>query len=335
MKRVYIPYAEQSQAFAPRGRVFEQDGALCFDWSASGFAFRFTGTACFLWFDAYEADMPAYIRLSVDGREVRHPIYGPRTVLGGDILSEGEHVVEVLRLSEGDVPLRLRQVELRGDSAEPHLLPPPPPKARRITFVGDSITCGFGCNAPISQDFFSWEEDACYAYAYLTAKELDADFQMVSISGQGLARAFNGERGILFSEYFTYRSRGKRTPYDYSEFVPHVVVVNGGTNDTGGKTPEEDFIRGAEALLDRIAEAYPDTPIVWFYGLMGTAWAPILTRLAEQKREAGIPLWFFPTAPISAEAEEVASKGHPSVRGQARGARELIAHLRALMEWND
>lgn len=334
MKRVYIPYADAKGALVPRGRVFEQEGSLCFDWSASGFVFRFRGTGCFLWFGDYRADMPAYVRLSVDGREVRHPICGHRTVLSGDILSEGPHEVEVLRLSEGTDPIRLERIELRAEEEEPALLAPPPPRPRRITFVGDSITCGFGCNAPASEDFYTWEEDACYAYAYLTAKALDADYQMVSISGQGLARAFNGERGILFSEYFSHRNR-RGQPYDFSEFVPHVVVVNGGTNDTGGKTPEADFISGAEVLLDRITSAYPDVPIVWFYGLMGTAWAPTLTQLAEQKREAGIPLWFYPTTAISAEAGEVAAKGHPSVRGQARGAAELTAHLRLLMGWDD
>ena len=79
------------------------------------------------------------------------------------------------------MPLRAPEVE---DGAG---LRPLPEKSRKIEFIGDSITCGYGIEGVCNVDVFNTpQENPFKNYALRTAKALDADYQLVSWSGIGL-----------------------------------------------------------------------------------------------------------------------------------------------------
>jgi hypothetical protein len=63
----------------------------------------------------------------------------------------------------------------------------------KLEFVGDSITSGEGCMGPTYE--MNWNS-ACFDvvdhYAYMTAKELSADYQLFSQSGWGLCWSWYG-----------------------------------------------------------------------------------------------------------------------------------------------
>ncbi len=63
---------------------------------------------------------------------------------------------------------------------------PPEPRQRRLLFIGDSITAGYGvlCNDSVGP-FSPETESAFHAYAAVAARALEADAHVIAYSGKG------------------------------------------------------------------------------------------------------------------------------------------------------
>jgi len=298
-----------------------------FDWSGSGFTLNFSGNCIKIHFNRQTVDQPICLELCLDGQKWRHPV---STGAESAVISctEGAHQLRLLRISEGCNYLTVTGVEVMGD--HPALLPPPARKERKIVFFGDSITCGYGnLGSPDNRVFFTCEEDVTRAYALLTAEALDCDWRLIAVSGQGIVRNCNGDKDYQISDFYAHQSRVSRQIHDFASWQPDVVVVNAGTNDRGGQVTDEEFHDAAGIFLDNLRKVYPKAKIVWFIGLMGCPYRKVLEELAGERDG----VYFLPTATISAAADEFGANGHPGVRGAARGAEELTAFLRELMNW--
>jgi hypothetical protein len=63
--------------------------------------------------------------------------------------------------------------------------------ARRIEFIGNSITCGYGVLSDSSNCHFSPQtEDAGMSYAAILSRRLHADYHLVAYSGKGMVRNY-------------------------------------------------------------------------------------------------------------------------------------------------
>ncbi|MBE5962991.1 MAG: hypothetical protein E7256_16700, partial [Lachnospiraceae bacterium] len=121
-------------------------------------------------------------------------------------------------------------------------------KDKKIEFIGDSITCGYGVDMEDPATSFRTDtEDCTKAYAYKTAKLLDAEYSLVSFSGYGIITGYTEtdemRRDQIVSAYyekcgFSYAhpvAQGEDGPafesvvWNFGEYVPDVVVVNLGT----------------------------------------------------------------------------------------------------------
>ena len=97
--------------------------------------------------------------------------------------SEGEQPVRVMKWSENAFGLvGLEAIELASGAS----MHPTPEKAHKVEFIGDSITCGYGVEAPPTDTFSTATENPSIAYAMLAASELDVDVSLVSWSGIGV-----------------------------------------------------------------------------------------------------------------------------------------------------
>ena len=175
-------------------------------------------------------------------------------------------VVKVMKLTEMQYgAVQIHSVDTDGN------IKPTEPKERKLLFIGDSITAGYGVNGEQSDTVFTTKtEDVTKAYPYLTAKEVSADPWYVCWSGGGIiSRWIPPETelpltDILMPELF---ETGKDL-----DFIPGLISINLGTNDASytrdDEGRKEKFGARYLAFVRRISEVYPDTPILLQYGLM-------------------------------------------------------------------
>ncbi len=168
---------------------------------------------------------------------------------------------------------------IRGDGE----LMPVPPKKRKIEFIGDSITAGEGGRGPVGFDewlpmIFSSRDN----YTRLTADALNAQYNVVAISGAGVISAWNNEIRTIPAIYERLYGTLDARPYDFS-FQPDSVVIALGTNDNNAiqqppftdpasgrvykltDSPEdmERLTQGAHDFIKCVAARNPGARIVW------------------------------------------------------------------------
>ena len=131
-----------------------------------------------------------------------------------------------------------RMPEFRGFGLDDgcKLLSPLPLPERRIEFIGDSMTCGYGIEASNEKEKFADEtENHYYTYAALTARALKAQHVVVARSGIGIYRNYNGPKtgnaDCMPRLYDRTLFCVEEEKWDFSRYTPDVVCVNLGTND--------------------------------------------------------------------------------------------------------
>lgn len=242
-------------------------------------------------------DTEAYLTVLVDGERIEQDTYknGKRSagafyVKTGERLpteltvasfdEPGEHTITVLKQTESGYSLiDFRSVTINGSFSETA----PANKDLYIEFIGDSLTCAMGSagNNTISGggsaqgiNGADWE-DGTLGYAYLTAKELGADWSIISESGIGITHTWFSARMPEFYLRTSY-NRFQSTEYDF-ERVPDFIVINLGTNDhylrdvNGHKdhyVGDQVVRRDTKAFIETIREKYGEqVPIVWVSGV--------------------------------------------------------------------
>lgn len=160
-----------------------------------------------------------------------------------DQKDEIEGVVQIIKISEVSssvAGIKSISVDKKGK------IWPTEAKSRRIEFIGDSITCGYGIDDENRNHHFSTAtEDNTKTYAYKTAAALKADYSMVSISGWGVISGYTSNpnqksSGQLIPKYYdklgfcynTFDGKiAQEIDWDFNKFKSDIVVINLGTND--------------------------------------------------------------------------------------------------------
>ncbi len=336
-------------AFLSMGRNSVRD--ICWlGWSASSLSFRTTaGHIVFrLCTDAKPLENPFLCRAAVlvdDAMREDFLLCGDRDVTLR--LDGQEHTVTLAKLSEaafGSLGVR----EILSDSGD---VRPTAPSCRAIEFIGDSITCGYGVDAAAEDTFSTHTENALSAYAYLTAKALNASYSLVSWSGIGIISdwvpdtAQEPDTTILMPDLYPEENRRlserlseKSAPYAFEKHPADLVVVNLGTNDQSyvRSLPDREahFEREYGAFLDKIASLRPGTPILCTLGIMGTSLCPAVQRAVEAfgNRHPDTKCDFFPF-PEQVPSDGLGADFHPSRVTQQKAAALLSGKIREWMNW--
>ncbi len=316
-----------------RGRHSVDNGMLAFDWSGSGFAFNFSGTGFILSLGEYEYYCPAYVRITIDGDITqRLAVVNGSEKLAIEGLADTRHRVEVIKVTEGESKLRFDTITFLGIGA--CWQNPPFNNPRRIEFIGDSITCGYGVlGSSDDLGYSTYHQDNTYSYAGLTAAKLNADARYIAISGKGIVCNCDGDRtDATGGEYFDRLTRtGKEVCND--GWIPEVVVINLGTNDCGGPAPEDEFAAAAKELVAKVRARYPESQIIWMYGLMSTLYSDTLRSVVRDIRKTDKKVHFICPDTIFGNPDENGANGHPNVRASVRASTMLVKKIRAVTGW--
>ena len=313
-----------------RGRHSVENGMLAFDWTNSGIAFNFRGTGFILSLGGYFADAPAYVKVIVDGiSRQRFAVSDGRERIIVEGLPDKRHRIEVLKVTEGASKLLFDRIALLGQNAAFQM--PPYRGMRKLEFIGDSITAGYGVlGRSVDPGYSTYQQDGTYSYAYLTAETFGAEGRYICISGKGIVNNCNGDRNdVKAGEYFDRLAYSGGVCAD--GWMPDSVIINIGTNDAGGPAPKEEFAGAARELIAKVRARYPGAVIIWLYGMMGDYYADVIKETIRTMGAADKKLHFLYVPAI--DDTERGANGHPNVRGQLRASKLLVKKLISALEW--
>ncbi len=325
------------------GRVnFKNPEAPSFNYPGVQIQAVFEGTSLKM----YAKPMSGYFMVTIDNTTPFKVSFNSPTdsiVTLAAALSDTTHTVNIMNVIEAFH----RQPEFKGfllDKGKTLVAPPAMPQ-RKIEFIGNSITCGYGIESIDSADPFTEEtENHYYTYAAITARNLNAQHYAIARSGIGIYRNFNGpsegSRDCMPAMYNQTLFNDSTEIWDFSRYTPDVVCINLGTNDTSTPGYDVDRLYNAYAnFLKTIRHNYPQAKIVLLTGSMlnGESLSVVkktLDKLTEALHKAGDrEVYRFDMTPQTGDLGYGAS-WHPSLLQQQRMADELTPYLRNLMGWD-
>ena len=193
---------------------------------------------------------------------------------------EKKSKIKVMLLSEnqnGGVGIKKIKVNSCSDSEK--IIAPTEKKKFSIEFIGDSITCAYGVDAPDqSYSFTTTTENFSKSYAYLASKLLDADYSVMALSGHGIVSGYSqGDKWAegLIPLYYEKNSRNVHYPgdWDFEKNKNDVVFINLGTNDANyvnadRENRENEFVEEFANFLQTVRKKNPDAYIICTLGTL-------------------------------------------------------------------
>ena len=265
-------------------------------------------------------------------------------------LSNGEHTIELFKLTESSVG----KVEFQGFQLESGktLLAPDPLPAKKIEFIGNSITCGYGNEAKYTQaqlatisGFNSKNENNYNAWGAVTARNLGVQYSCVAYSGRGLYMNNTGSTTntipLIYDNIIADEPAKK---WNTQKYVPNVIVINLGTNDFAAeagasKTVDRTkFVDTYISFIEQLKSYYPNVTIICAVGVMMSDWYPVgaqhWTRIQEHvqavtKHFNGNKVHYFKMEP-QAEKNGYGEDWHPSAVTHLEMAAQLTDFINNL-----
>ena len=296
---------------------------------------KFQGTSCEAVFNdevAYGTSHN-YIEIAVDNQKpVRIQTTGPiNTINVAEGLAPGAHTVTLCKDTESGIGY----VEFVGLRCEKLLALPRPP-ARRLEFIGDSITCGAGSDQsqkPCGVGEWYAQNNAYGSYGVHTARLLNAQWQLSSVSGIGLMHSCCDMTETMPTVFDRLKVRDGELKWDFARYQPDAVTVCLGQND--GQQEPNAFQDHYVGFLQDIRGHYPKAQIICLTSPMAddslTAYLKTnLTQIVARRNEAGdknVHTFFF------AHHYNRGCGQHPNLDDHQLIAGELAPYLKATLGW--
>lgn len=358
----FVDVAPTDPAIRFVGRVFRQQGWVSFAYPAVQIETQFEGDAIDMRLRDFGLSRPNstnFYWIIVDGEATLLKVCDTSEVYPlARNLGPGWHTLKIVKRTEsslggqgstgrGDLlGLRVRT----GTRLKPVVAP-----TRRMEFVGDSITCGYGdelsIDDPSDSPFTARNEDAWHAYGAVAARALAADYVAIASSGHGVIRNYEDFVGVLMPAMYEMPlpDDNSTPPWDHATYEPDVVVVNLGTNDFSPGVALEQFdahrAKFRQAYTDflaRIRAVHASATIVAAVGPMlnddfpegYSAWTSVqadVSAAVDARRAAGDPdVNYFAFAPQQGPYGE---DFHPTLATHQLMADALVPFISQLRGW--
>lgn len=316
----------------------EKDGPRC-AWPGSSVRLKFQGTAVNARIAFNGRDL---FQVLVDGKPAGIIKFSPgqTTYSLAKDLPAAEHTAELYKRTEpmvGTAQFLGCQLEAGGK-----LLPLPKPPERRIEFVGDSITCGYGNEAADQNQPFTPETENNYlTYSSLAARELGAEHITLAWSGRTM-----WPHNTMPEIYGRTLPQDPKSTWDFTSWIPQAVVINLGTNEFGGGTPDEKGWSAAyKDFIARVRKNYPGVQVYCTIGsMLNDNWPPqskalttirgYLTALVAELNKAGdAKVHFLEFAVQDVNNDGGGANWHPSLKTHQKMAAKLVEALKKDLGW--
>ena len=342
--------------FFGRATTTNGNNGVFFNWSGSGFIIKFIGTSAKAYFlSGTESDGTpeekdrAYIGVFIDDNPNATAHFSLDCKESWYTLTEGlpfgEHTVRVVKETE----VGYGRAAVLKISSDGEFLSAPKAKGKKLEFIGDSITCGYGniCSNA-SSEFLTREECFSNTYAALTAKMLDTELSCVAASGNGFYHDYGCQTFNLIPTLYLYADKmldehkgNAAKTWDFNSDKCDLVVIKLGQNDgqfcSGADLKETDrteevlqkrkvdFIPVAKRFLLKITECRPNTPIILIYE------SDMYLKDEIIKAADGVPNINLMEIAPKRSYEGIGANGHWSVYTHSRVAAELAERIKEIL----
>lgn len=311
-----------------------------FDWSGFYIQFSFRGTSCALKMNDTGHN---YYNVYLDNQAPKTiEVKSDTTIQIAAGLETQVHRVQMYKRTEGSQgtgSFKGILIPEKGEILEWKDIPD-----RKIEFIGNSITCGYGTEGLSKNE--RWKpstENSTQSYATIMARALQADYHLVAHSGQGVVRNYGYKEKVsplAMPARFNRVFDEKELPlWDFRKWKPDVVVINLGTNDFSTQPfPDKNvFIAGYEKLIREVLKQYGELPVFCIVGPMTDE--PCYSYVKEmvgnlrsvyQKKNVffvGIPTYLM-------SDKDLGSDSHPNYSGQKKMAAHVLPVISSVTGWD-
>lgn len=326
------------------GRVdMHRKDTVSFDWPGVAIRCHFTGPSVGIMINGGKEN---YFNLFIDD-ELISVFHAPRdtTMVFKNLKRKGSHELRITKRTEADMGRAHFFGILLDDRGQ--MKPVGNIAERKIEFIGNSITCGYGTEGSNRDERFRPDTENNYkSYAAILARAFSAEAHFIAHSGLGVVRNYGDEKPVSDPER-TLPGRYNRTLdsdagllWNFSSWKPDCVIINLGTNDfsTLPHPDKQTFQEGYKALIMKVRNAYGPIPVFCVVGPMTNE--PCFSYVKELTlyyrnilKDNQVYFTGLPDNLLNLE-DDLGSDWHPSYQGQKKIAAQLLNPVATVLKWD-
>jgi lysophospholipase L1-like esterase len=259
-------------------------------------------------------------------------------------LTEGEHSILICKETESGVGSLIFHGFICKELVKAPDLP-----TRKIECYGNSITCGakmlFGAPCDLTNNGTNWNaaNSAYLSYGALTARNLNAQWQLTSVSGIGLIHSCCN-MPVTMPDVYERQSlnEASSSKWDFSKYTPDVVTICLGQNDGSSNVASKEFKDSYITFIKNLRSKYPDAMFFCLTSPMADSTGSntclfkvmqeTLTFIVDSIQKAGDKKICWVALPHDMN-NGCPGQGHPSEAEHKKVAKVLTDAIKAKMEW--
>ncbi len=326
------------------GRVDKSNSNfVAYDWPGIGVSFKFTGKSFGLKFKGGDRN---YFNLFVNERliEILHSP-GDTIVWVNNLKGNGPHSVNLLKRTEGEMGKTFFYGVLLPENGK--IFPAGNIPNRRIEFIGNSITCGYGTEGLNKQEKFHPKTENNYkSFGAILGRAFIAECRFTAHSGLGIVRNY-GDKQKISTKVMAMPGRFNRVfdmdslpLWDFSTWKPNLVVIKLGSNDfsTLPHPDKEVYQREYEKLILKVREVYGTIPVFCVAGpsvndISYNYVKEVVQVMRNVHSDNFVYFVGLPDSLLNTEGD-LGSDWHPSYEGHKKMAGQLVLPISTVLNWN-
>jgi len=320
---------------------FSSPQEVRFDWSGVYMQFSFRSTDCSVKMSDTGHN---YYNVFVDNQpSTTFDVKSDTTLVLASGLGPQIHKVQIYKRTEGNQGTGTFKGILLSENGE--MLPWKDIPVRKIEFIGNSITCGYGTEGLSKDEHWKPSTENNYlSYAPIIARAFNADYHIVAHSGLGVVRNYGYKEKVspnAMPDRFNRMYDEKELPvWNFRQWKPDAIVINLGTNDfsTQPYPDEAVFKKGYENLINEVRKQYGDSPIFCVVGpMIDEPCYSYVKEMVDDFREVyqkkNVYFVGIPTYLMNPE-KDLGSDSHPNYLGQRKMAAHVLPVISSILGWD-